>query len=428
MDYILHLDQQLFLFLNGLGTETWDGVWIFITNKWASIPVYVILTFLLYRKIGLLSTLYVLIGAALLIGFTDQFSNVLKHGFQRVRPCHLDIPSRFIAPRCGKYGFPSAHALNSMALAIFIGNILKPYYKHIIKILLFWSLLLGLSRVYVGVHYPVDILCGFIIGALVGNLSYKIYKYRQENTLRAKADQKMIIQEFGKSGLFFFKNMNLILAAFVLVSLILYLRSEVYDNLFILEDTAYEIYYEMFAVFLSFIGFCQRLYTVGFTSRDHSAANRERIKLYDSLNPFGVYAELRKFYLAGNFLILLGLVMWTGNFWFIGIYCLLYWIPFRKCWFTKNKMLNDEVERVNISVNHAKKCTTFNWLMALQKEKGILLSLFLVFCFFNLFGEVIEDAQEMNTNYFLWVMALISVTNFFVIKFIFKKKAQEEAV
>ena len=84
---------------------------------------------------------------------------------------------RFIAVRCGKYGFFSGHSSNSMAAAVFAGLMLKPYFKNLIFILLFWSAVVAYSRIYVGVHYPIDILCGMTFGAISGFIFYKLAKY-----------------------------------------------------------------------------------------------------------------------------------------------------------------------------------------------------------------------------------------------------------
>jgi undecaprenyl-diphosphatase len=84
---------------------------------------------------------------------------------------------RFIAERCGRYGFFSGHSSNSMAAAVFGGLILRPYFKNLIFILLFWSFIVAYSRIYVGVHYPLDIVCGMTFGALTGFSFYKLNKY-----------------------------------------------------------------------------------------------------------------------------------------------------------------------------------------------------------------------------------------------------------
>ena len=118
-----------------------------------------------------------------MITFTDQITNVFKRFFERSRPCGtagVMDQMRFIAVRCGKYGFFSGHASNSMSVAVFAGLILKPYYKNLIFVLLFWSATVAYSRIYVGVHYPLDIFCGLTFGAISGFLFYKLARYLLE--------------------------------------------------------------------------------------------------------------------------------------------------------------------------------------------------------------------------------------------------------
>ncbi|WP_238346066.1 phosphatase PAP2 family protein [Luteimonas saliphila] len=171
------LDERLFVFLNSLGSERWDGFWLFVTSRFSSIPVSVALLYLLYRHYGLKNLLVILALVALMITVTDQLANLFKHGFERPRPCreeHLKEIIRYIAPRCGRYGYFSAHAANSMALAVFVGLVLRNTYKHLLLLLLFWASIVSFSRIYVGVHYPLDSLTGAVIGALVGFLIYKL--------------------------------------------------------------------------------------------------------------------------------------------------------------------------------------------------------------------------------------------------------------
>ncbi|GAA4901122.1 phosphatase PAP2 family protein [Flaviramulus aquimarinus] len=180
IEQLLNYDTKLFLFLNSLGSETWDYLWLVITNKLTFIPLYAILLFLLYKKYGLKSLLVFVVVVALMITFTDQITNVFKRGFQRSRPCgeaDLIDQIRFIAVRCGKYGFFSGHSSNSMAAAVFAGLMLKTYYKNLIFILLFWSAIVAYSRIYIGVHYPLDIVCGLTFGAISGFLFYKLSHY-----------------------------------------------------------------------------------------------------------------------------------------------------------------------------------------------------------------------------------------------------------
>jgi undecaprenyl-diphosphatase len=85
--------------------------------------------------------------------------------------------ARFVAVRCGRYGYFSAHAASSAALVIFLGQILKDYWKHIFAVLVFWGLLVSYSRIYIGVHYPGDILTGWIIGIFIGYIFFRLFRF-----------------------------------------------------------------------------------------------------------------------------------------------------------------------------------------------------------------------------------------------------------
>lgn len=180
MEELINQDQQLFLFLNGLGTESWDGFWMFMTDKLSSLPLYLLLLYLAFRQLGLKSTLFLLIIVALMITASDQLSNAFKYGFERLRPCHDDIifnQMRLVKPYCGgKFGYFSAHASNSFAVATFFALLLNKSNKWWPAILLLWALTVAYSRIYIGVHYPLDVITGMSFGMLFGWGFYKLFK------------------------------------------------------------------------------------------------------------------------------------------------------------------------------------------------------------------------------------------------------------
>ncbi len=181
LEQLLELDTELFIYLNSLGSSTWDGLWLLITDKLTFVPLYAILLFLIYKNYGLKPFLIMVVVIAAMITFTDQTTNIVKRSVLRYRPCACDDIMdmiRYIAERCSSNrSFFSGHASNSMAAAVFGGLVLRPYYKKLIFILLFWSFIVAYSRIYVGVHYPIDILCGMTFGALAGFGFYKLNKY-----------------------------------------------------------------------------------------------------------------------------------------------------------------------------------------------------------------------------------------------------------
>lgn len=190
MKTIIEWDEWVFLFLNGLGHESMDGIWLILTEKWTSIPLYIVLLVLIQLKLGWKRTGLFLVFAVLMITISDQTSNISKDYFQRLRPCDTELidQMRFIAKRCGKFGFFSAHASSTFALAIFIGVLLKPHYRWILPVLISWSLVISYSRIYIGVHYPTDLIVGWLVGLLLGLFTYVAWKISDKKVLGSKKE------------------------------------------------------------------------------------------------------------------------------------------------------------------------------------------------------------------------------------------------
>lgn len=182
LDELLKYDTEFFLFLNNLGNTSWDGFWLFVTEKWSSIPIYAILLYLIYKNYGLKGMLVILVSVALMITATDQIASLFKYGVKRPRPCQvaeLKEHMRFVADGCGRYGYFSAHAASSMAAAVFLGLSLQKWYKYLPFLLLVWAVITGYSRIYLGVHYPLDVVSGMAFGGLTGWLFYLLQKWGQ---------------------------------------------------------------------------------------------------------------------------------------------------------------------------------------------------------------------------------------------------------
>ena len=177
---ILKLDSKLFLFLNNLGTPKFDTFWISLSMIEANILMYLFLIFLLFytqkTRPKFLYIFYLLSVIALMITITDQGANIFKDSFQRLRPCYdesIKDSLRLVKENCGgKYGFFSAHASNSFSLAIFFGLLFKNRIRYIIIITMIYALLISYSRIYLGVHFPIDIIVGSSFGICVGIIMY----------------------------------------------------------------------------------------------------------------------------------------------------------------------------------------------------------------------------------------------------------------
>ena len=184
IDYILNLDTELFGYLNSLGIPLFDNFWILLSNREANIFFYS--TLLLYYfyskslKFKFSELFYLLILIALMITVTDQTANLFKDSFQRLRPCYNEMIKdslRLVKESCGgKYGFFSAHASNSFTLAVFFGLLYKNKFKYLIYFSLLYASLISYSRIYLGVHFPLDIIFGATFGIIIGILTFKFYE------------------------------------------------------------------------------------------------------------------------------------------------------------------------------------------------------------------------------------------------------------
>lgn len=175
----MQLDEHLLLYLNHLGSARWDGFWSFVTAACSWIPLYVLIVSLSIWKLGWRRGGFAVLFALLLFGFTDQLADLIKLAVGRLRPCHdpqIATAVRLIKGHCGgKYGFTSGHAGNSFAFATFMIRVFSGLSKWA-YLLLLWAAMVSYSRIYVGVHFPLDILAGALLGALSGFVFYRLYR------------------------------------------------------------------------------------------------------------------------------------------------------------------------------------------------------------------------------------------------------------
>lgn len=176
LETILQKDKEILIFLNNLGSEHWDWLWLIITKQLNWIPLFLLILYLIFKKFGFKKGGFILLSIVILITFSDQFTNLIKNTVQRLRPNNDPeikyLLRNFINPR--SFSFVSGHATTSTFFTVFIVLLFKPYYKKIIY-LLFFPLIFGYSRIYLGVHYPIDVFCGFLIGAMLAILYFKLF-------------------------------------------------------------------------------------------------------------------------------------------------------------------------------------------------------------------------------------------------------------
>ena len=181
IDQLISYDQQLFLFLNGLQSLMFDFIMYWLSEKLIWVPLYAFILYHMLRE-NRSGFWLVVILIALLVTLTDQISvQVFKNVFHRLRPCHepaLEGLVRILNGQCGgKYGFVSSHACNTAGIAIFSGLMLKNRFKWFLPFMISWSVVVSYSRIYLGVHYPGDVLAGIMVGSTLGFAVYSLWYF-----------------------------------------------------------------------------------------------------------------------------------------------------------------------------------------------------------------------------------------------------------
>lgn len=175
LETLQHIDREWFLAINnGMQNAFLDVICPFMRKQSNWYLVYAILLYICYRKWNK-HVLWIVLGAAVLVLLSDQVSaNLIKNTVQRLRPCNEPTLAGMVhtVVGCGSgFSFISAHATNHFAIAVFFSLLFRNDYKWVTYVAMIWAALIAFSQVYVGVHYPFDVLCGALLGCTFGYIA-----------------------------------------------------------------------------------------------------------------------------------------------------------------------------------------------------------------------------------------------------------------
>ncbi len=179
LEQLMQLDTELFLFLNGMHNAFFDFIMFWISQTVVWIPLWIFFIYILVkndRKNGLWMVLSLIIA----VGLADFISvHLFKNVFERLRPCHNEEISalvHIVKDHCGgQYGFVSSHSTNMFAISTFMFLALRNKYRFTFFPLFIWAAAIAYSRIYLGVHYPADVIGGAILGSSISLVIWFVY-------------------------------------------------------------------------------------------------------------------------------------------------------------------------------------------------------------------------------------------------------------
>lgn len=217
IDTITELDRSLFLYFNGSHTPFWDAAMPLFTGTGFWFLFYLPLLYFIIKKYRAKAfVILVLLAIAILI--SDQSANLVKAAVQRLRPTHdpdMQNLVHYVVTKGGQYGFFSSHASNTFTAAVFTAHLFRNLRYSLI--ILAWAILVSYTRIYLGLHYPSDILAGMVLGIFLGYGMFKLLVFLEKNFLLLRSP-KLLETNLDNKELVY---IGIILGTMILITLLI---------------------------------------------------------------------------------------------------------------------------------------------------------------------------------------------------------------
>ncbi|MFA5816332.1 MAG: isoprenylcysteine carboxylmethyltransferase family protein [Bacteroidales bacterium] len=235
-----------------------------------------------------------------------------------------------------------------------------------------------------------------------------------------------LLEEFEKQGNYLFRYRGILPLIILMAGLGAYIQTELNSTGF--QDPVLKEIFRFFCLFVCFIGFGIRVYTVGHTPKNTSGRNTES-QLADELNTTGIYSIVRHPLYLGNFFMWLGVALLTENVWFTGLFVFLYWVYYERIMFAEEQFLRKKFGTIYLDwakatpafivsfKNWTPPKMSFSWKKVLKKEKNGFLAIFLVFFLFQCTRNIINDINIISPNW-LFYATIVSGVSYVILKII----------
>ena len=243
----------------------------------------------------------------------------------------------------------------------------------------------------------------------------------------------MALQEdMRQQGNWLFKYRSYLPLFILVIGLALYILKELNIDFILGQETTGEYIYNSICLFIGLFGLYIRFHVVGYAAENTSGKNTAEQKA-DTVNSTGFYSIVRHPLYLGNFLMWLSAAMLIANIWFILVFCLVYWVYYERIMYAEEAYLRDKFGDSYLNwantvptffprcKNYRKPSLPFNWMKAIKSEKNSFAALTLIFCLFDIIGQIIT--QRYNFNYVFIGLSIFSLLMYVVIKILKVRKA-----